>query len=230
MTSENTVLVVDDEPQIRRFLRPSLTAQGYVVIEATNAAEALARAAEAKPAIIILDLGLPDQDGVEVIRRLREWTETPILVLSVRDREAEKIAALDAGADDYIEKPFAMGELLARLRAALRHRLRQQGETPVFRHGALLVDLARREVMLRGEHVKLSPKEYDLLRLLVQHAGKVVTQRQILGEIWGPAHVEDSQYLRVYIGQLRQKLEDDATKPTLIATEPGVGYRLVEEN
>lgn len=226
----NVVLVVDDEPQIRRFLRPSLTAQGYQVIEASNGAEALARAAEGKPAIIILDLGLPDQDGVDVIKRLREWTETPILVLSVRDREVEKIAALDAGADDYIEKPFAMGELLARLRAALRHRLRQQGETPVFRSGALSVDLVRREVTLRGEPVKLSPKEYDLLRLLVQHAGKVVTQRQILNEIWGPAHVEDSQYLRVYIGQLRQKLEDDATKPVLIATEPGVGYRLVEEN
>jgi two-component system KDP operon response regulator KdpE len=198
------------------------------VIEAANAGEALARAAEHNPAVIILDLGLPDQDGIEVIRRLREWSQTPVLVLSVRDREAEKIAALDAGADDYIEKPFAMGELLARLRAALRHRLRQQGEAPVFHSGGLAVDLVRREVSLRGKPVHLSPKEYELLRLLVQHAGKVVTQRQILAEVWGPAHVQDTQYLRVYIGQLREKLEDDATKPALIATEPGVGYRLVE--
>lgn len=228
--NDNIVLVVDDEPQIRRFLRPSLSAQGFTVVEATNAEEALAQAAALKPAIIILDMGLPDRDGIEVIRALREWTQTPILVLSVRDREAEKVAALDAGADDYIEKPFAMGELLARLRAALRHRLRQQGEAPVFRSGKLAVDLVRREVSLDGHPVKLSPKEYDLLRLLVQHAGKVVTQRQILQQIWGPAHVEDTQYLRVYIGQLREKLEDDATKPALIATEPGVGYRLIEQS
>jgi two-component system KDP operon response regulator KdpE len=188
----------------------------------------LAHAAETRPAIIILDLGLPDRDGIDVIKSLREWTETPILVLSVRDREAEKIAALDAGADDYIEKPFAMGELLARLRAALRHRLHRHGGSPVFRSGALSVDLVRREVTLRGEPVKLSPKEYDLLRLLVQHAGKVVTQRQILNEIWGPAHVEDTQYLRVYLGQLRQKI-DEPDKPSLIVTEAGVGYRLQAE-
>lgn len=226
MSDGNTVLVVDDEPQIRRFLRPSLTAQGFTVVEAANAAEALARAAEVKPAVVILDMGLPDADGIEVIRALREWTQTPILVLSVRDRETEKIAALDAGADDYVEKPFAMGELLARLRAALRHRLRQQGEAPVFRSGKLAVDLVRREVSLAGLPVKLSPKEYDLLRLLVQHAGKVVTQRQILREIWGPAHVEDTQYLRVYVGQLRQKIDPEAA---LIVTEPGVGYRLIDK-
>jgi two-component system KDP operon response regulator KdpE len=223
------VLVVDDEPQIRRFLRPSLTAQGYAVIEAASAAEALARAAEDKPDIIILDLGLPDIEGVSVIHRLREWTETPIVVLSVRSRERDKIEALDAGADDYVEKPFVMGELLARLRAALRHRLRQEGQMPVFRSGDLVVDLVGREVTLRGQPVKFTRKEYDLLRLLVQHAGKVVTQRQILQEVWGPAHVEDTQYLRVYIGQLRQKLDDDATKPSLIATEPGVGYRLIAD-
>ncbi len=227
--NDNIVLVVDDEPQIRRFLRPSLTAQGFTVVEAANAEEALTQAAAVKPAIIVLDMGLPDRDGIEVIHALREWTQTPILVLSVRDREAEKIAALDAGADDYVEKPFAMGELLARLRAALRHRLRQQGEAPIFRSGKLAVDLVRREVSLGGQPIKLSPKEYDLLRLLVQHAGKVVTQRQILQQIWGPAHVEDTQYLRVYIGQLREKLEDDATKPALIATEPGVGYRLIDK-
>jgi two-component system KDP operon response regulator KdpE len=223
------VLVVDDEPQIRRFLRPSLAAQGYEMIEAASGAEALARAGDSAPQIILLDLGLPDADGVALIRSLREWTETPIVVLSVRNRETDKIAALDAGADDYVEKPFAMGELLARLRAALRHRLRLAGETPVFRSGELTVDLARREVTLAGVAVKLSPKEYDLLRMLVQHAGKVVTQRHLLETVWGPAHVEDTQYLRVYVGQLRQKLGDDATHPALILTEPGVGYRLVSE-
>lgn len=223
------VLVVDDEPQIRRFLKPSLAAQGYEMIEAASGAEALARAADASPQVILLDLGLPDMDGIAVIRALREWTETPIVVLSVRSREGDKVAALDAGADDYVEKPFAMGELLARLRAALRHRLRQAGEVPVFRSGDLTVDLARREVTKGVEAVKLSPKEYDLLRLLVQHAGKVVTQRQLLERVWGPAHLEDTQYLRVYIGQLRQKLGDDATHPALILTEPGVGYRLVSE-
>lgn len=224
------ILVVDDEPQIRRFLKPSLSAQGYDVIEAASGAEALALAAAEKPDVVILDLGLPDQDGIEVIRALRAWSEMPVLVLSVRNREADKVAALDAGADDYVEKPFAMGELLARLRAALRHRLRQGGEVPVFRKGDVTVDLVRREVTLRGEPVKLSPKEYDLLRLLVAHAGKVITQRQILQTVWGPAHVEDTQYLRVYVGQLRQKLGDDATAPALIATEPGVGYRLLSDS
>ena len=229
MTGAKTkVLVVDDEAQIRRFLRPSLAAQGYEMIEAATAAEALARAADSAPEVIILDLGLPDADGIGVIRSLREWSETPIIVLSVRNREGDKIAALDAGADDFVEKPFAMGELLARLRAALRHRLRQSGETPVFHVGDLVVDLVRREVTLAGTPVKLSPKEYELLRLLVQHAGKVITQRQLLETVWGPAHVEDSQYLRVYIGQLRQKLGDAATRPRLILTEAGVGYRLAD--
>jgi len=212
--AKTKVLVVDDEAQIRRFLRPSLAAQGYEMIEAATAAEALARAADSAPEVIILDLGLPDADGIGVIRSLREWSETPIIVLSVRNREGDKIAALDAGADDFVEKPFAMGELLARLRAALRHRLRQSGETPVFHVGDLVVDLVRREV--------------TLLRLLVQHAGKVITQRQLLETVWGPAHVEDSQYLRVYIGQLRQKLGDAATRPRLILTEAGVGYRLAD--
>ena len=167
----NKVLVVDDEPQIRRFLKPSLSAQGYEVSEAATGAEALARVAEDRPDVVILDLGLADIDGIEIVRRLREWTETPIVVLSVRNREADKIAALDAGADDFVEKPFAMGELLARLRAALRHRLRESGEHPVFKSGDVAVDLVRREVTRAGEPVRLSPKEYDLLRLLVQHAG-----------------------------------------------------------
>jgi two-component system KDP operon response regulator KdpE len=223
------VLVVDDESQIRRFLKPSLTAHGFEVSEAATGAEALASAADNHPDVIILDLGLADMDGIDIVKQLREWTETPIVVLSVRNREADKIAALDAGADDFVEKPFAMGELLARLRAALRHKLRKAGEAPVFRAGNLAVDLVRREVSLGSAIVHLSPKEYDLLRLLVQHAGKVVTQRQLLAEVWGPAHVEDTQYLRVFIGQLRKKLGDDATHPTLILTEPAVGYRLMAE-
>jgi two-component system KDP operon response regulator KdpE len=220
------ILVVDDEPQIRRLLRTSLAAHGYEVLEAVGGTEALTRAAADAPDIVILDLGLPDLDGVEVIRRLREWSEVPIVVLSARSREADKVGALDAGADDYVDKPFGMGELMARLRAALRHRLRRQGETPVFRAEGITVDLVRRLVSRDGADVKLSPREYELLRHLVQHAGRVVTHRQILREVWGPAHVEDTQYLRVYVGQLRQKLERDPGAPSLIVTEPGVGYRL----
>jgi two-component system KDP operon response regulator KdpE len=223
------ILVVDDEPQIRRFLKPSLAAQGYEMLEAENGETALRLAAERRPDAIILDLGLPDRDGVDVVRALREWSEIPVLVLSVRNGEADKIAALDAGADDYVEKPFAMGELLARLRAALRHRLRREGEQPMFRAGALAVDLVRREVSLDGAPVKLSPREYDLLRFLVKHAGRVVTHRQLLEAVWGKAHVDDTQYLRVYVGQLRQKLEADPAEPHLLITEPGVGYRLRDE-
>lgn len=223
------VLVVDDEPQILRFLRTSLTANGFTVIEATTAAEALRHAAADAPDVIVLDLGLPDMDGKEVIRALREWSETPVIVLSARAREAEKIEALDLGADDYVNKPFGIGELMARLRTALRHRLRRQGETPVFRNGELSVDLARRLVKRGEETLHLTPKEFELLRVLVQHAGKVVTQRQILQAVWGPAHVEDAAYLRVYVGQLRRKLEPDPDAPSLIETEAGVGYRLRDE-
>lgn len=223
------VLVVDDEPQILRFLRTSLTANGFTVIEATTAAEALRHAAADAPDVIVLDLGLPDMDGKEVIRALREWSETPVIVLSARAREAEKIEALDLGADDYVNKPFGIGELMARLRTALRHRLRRQGETPVFRVGELSVDLTRRLVKRGEETLHLTPKEYELLRVLVQHAGKVVTQRQILQAVWGPAHVEDAAYLRVYVGQLRRKLEPDPDAPSLIETEAGVGYRLRDE-
>ena len=224
------ILVVDDEPQIRRMLRTSLGAHGYDIVESASGAEALVRVADDAPDIVILDLGLPDLDGTEVIRRLREWSEVPVVVLSVRSREADKIAALDAGADDYVNKPFGMGELMARLRAALRHRLRRQGETPIFRAEGVTVDLVRRLVSRDGVEVKLSPREYELLRHLVQHAGRVVTHRQILREVWGPAHVEDTQYLRVYVGQLRHKLERDPGAPGLIVTEPGVGYRLCQDD
>lgn len=223
------VLIVDDEPQILRFLRTTLTANGFDVVEAPTAVEALKRAASDAPDVIVLDLGLPDQDGKDVIKKLREWTETPIVVLSARAREAEKIEALDAGADDYVNKPFGTGELLARLRAALRHRLRREGETPVFKIGTLAVDLVKRSVKRGEETIHLTPKEYDLLRILVQHAGKVVTQRQLLQAVWGPAHVEDTSYLRVFIGQLRRKIEGEGADADLIQNEPGVGYRLRDE-
>jgi two-component system KDP operon response regulator KdpE len=222
------VLVVDDEPQIRRFLRTALGANGYEVIEAADGAEALQRAAAEAPDVILLDLGLPDLDGIEVIRSLRAGSEVPIIVLSVRAREIEKIAALDLGADDYVTKPFGIGELLARLRAALRHRLRQAGAPPVFTAGDLTIDLARRLVRRGAEPVRLTPKEYALLALLARHAGKVVPHRQLLQAVWGPAHLEDVAYLRVYVGQLRRKVEQDPDQPSLILTEPGIGYRLVE--
>lgn len=220
------LLVVDDEPQIRRFLKTSLTAHGYDVIEAESAGAALRMATTARPDVLILDLGLPDQDGAEVIRRIREWSQLPIIVLSARGSEDSKVAALDLGADDYLTKPFGMNELLARLRAALRHRLQEQGAEPVYEQGGIKVDLARRQVSRAGAPVNLSPREYDLLRQLVIHAGKVLTHQHLLREVWGPAHVHDTPYLRVYVGQLRQKLEADPANPQLIATEPGVGYRL----
>jgi two-component system, OmpR family, KDP operon response regulator KdpE len=220
------VLIVDDEPQIRRFLRTSLSAHGYRVLEASCGREAIALTATERPELVLLDLGLPDMDGLEVIHRLREWSTVPIIVVSVRGQEAEKIAALDGGADDYVTKPFGMGELLARLRTALRHRLQAEVEEPVFRTGGLTVDLLRRVVTVDGQEVKLTPKEYDLLRLLVAHAGKVITHQQLLREVWGPGSVYETHYLRVYIGQLRQKLEPDPAQPRYILTEPGVGYRL----
>jgi two-component system, OmpR family, KDP operon response regulator KdpE len=220
------VLVVDDEPQIRRFLRTSLSAHGYHVIEAACGKEAIVSMTTERPDIVILDLGLPDMDGLNIIHRVREWSNIPMLVLSVRGREDEKIAALDGGADDYVTKPFNMGELLARIRAALRHRLQAEVEEPVFRSAGLTVDLVRRVVLVDNCEVKLTPKEYDLLRVLVIHAGKVVTHQHLLREVWGPASVYETHYLRVYIGQLRQKLEPDPAQPRYILTEPGVGYRL----
>lgn len=219
------VLVVDDEPPIRRFLRTSLTAQGYELVEAESGTGALEAVRRSVPDLIVLDLGLPDIDGLEVIRRLRgNGVATPVIVLSSRMDEAGKVEALDLGADDYVTKPFGVPELLARIRAALRHRLQQQGERPLFRSGDLSVDLVRRIVTVQGEEVKLSPREYDLLRLLVAHAGKVLTHRMILKEVWGGE--TDIQYLRIYIRQLRQKIEPDPERPRHILTETGVGYRL----
>lgn len=220
------ILVVDDEPQILRFLKPSLTAAGYDVISAANGKEALAAAATRSPDVILLDLGLPDMDGKEVIRALRTWCKIPILVLSARDRESEKIAALDLGADDYVNKPFGIGELTARLRTALRHVAQQAAERTTIQAGSLDVDILAHRVTRGGEPVKLTPKEFDLLAVLVRNAGRVLTHRQILTAVWGPAHTEDLQYLRVFIGQLRQKLEPAPDTPELILTEPGIGYRL----
>lgn len=228
MNTLGRILVVDDEKPIRRLLRTALSAEGYEVIEAEDGNAALTSVAKEKPDAVVLDLGLPDLDGIEVLSRLREWSLVPVLVLTARDAEVQKIAALDAGADDYVTKPFGMGELLARLRAALRHRLQQEGAPAVFRTGKVTADLARRVVTVDGTEVKLSPKEYDLLRTLIRNAGRVLTHQMLLKEVWGPAHVHDTPYLRVYVRQLRQKLGDDAASPTLIVSEPGVGYRLIE--
>jgi two-component system, OmpR family, KDP operon response regulator KdpE len=222
------VLVVDDEPQIHRVLRPALNACGYDVLEALTGREALKMIAAAAPDAIILDLGLPDIDGKEVLTQARSFSKTPILILSARDREADKIAALDAGADDYVEKPFGIGELLARLRAALRHASHGDIELTKVETDGLCLDLSKHIVTKNGEPVKLTPKEYDVLTTLARHAGRLLTHRQILTAVWGPAHQEDTQYLRVFIGQLRGKIEDDASAPQIIVTEPGVGYRFVK--
>lgn len=224
------VLIVEDEPQIRRFLRTSLDAHGFEVLEAESGARGLAEAATKRPECLILDLGLPDMEGVEVIRRLREWTTVPVIVLSARTQEADKIAALDAGADDYVTKPFGVGELLARLRVALRHAatLGNASQPTVFEASDVRVDLSVRRVTVSGREVHLTPTEYRLLATLVKHAGKVLTQRFLLKEVWGPGYVERPHYLRVYMASLRQKLERDPTRPTLLLTEMGVGYRLAD--
>lgn len=219
------VLVVDDEPQIQRFLKPSLTAAGYDVVTAADGTEALKAAATLAPDVVLLDLGLPDMDGKDVIAQLRSWSNVPIVVLSARDREAEKIAALDLGADDYINKPFGIGELMARLRTALRHATMQAGETTRLSIGELTIDTAAHTATRAGVSLKLTPKEFELLSVLVRNAGRVVTHRQLLTAVWGPAHTEDLQYLRVFVGQLRQKLKGSADEPELIATEAGIGYR-----
>ena len=225
MTAEGPlILVIDDEPAIRRLLRTSLCVQRYRVVGADTAAEGIRRVRADRPDAVILDLGLPDQDGIGVIRTLRGFSKVPIIVLSSRGDERGKIEALDLGADDYVTKPFGMGELIARIRAALRHRIHNEGAEPVFASGDLAVDLVRRLVTVGGTFVKLSPKEYDILRLLVVHAGKVLTHRMIMQEVWGAAG--DVQYLRIYIRQLRQKLEPNPERPVHIVTETGVGYRL----
>ena len=222
------VLVVDDEPQIQRFLKPSLSAAGYDVIAAVNGTAALKAAATQAPDIILLDLGLPDMDGKDVIAELRTWSKVPIVVLSARDREAEKIAALDLGADDYVNKPFGIGELMARLRTALRHAAQTAGEIAKVVSGDLVIDIAAHSVTRASKPIKLTPKEFELLAILARNVDRVVTHRHILTAVWGPAHAENLQYLRVFIGQLRQKLKAAPDEPELIQTEAGIGYRLMQ--
>lgn len=224
MLSNQRVLVVDDEAPIRRYLRAALGAQGLTVYESASGEEALQAVLSHRPDIIILDLGLPDIDGIEVTRRLREWSQTPIIILSVREAEQDKIAALDAGADDYLTKPFGTGELLARMRVALRKQPSAANE-PVFQSGSLTVDFSRRLVMVQDKEIQLTPTEYDLLKVLVTHAGKVITHHQLLRQVWGDGY-DDMHILRVNISNLRGKIEPDASRPTYIHTEPGVGYRL----
>ncbi len=225
------IVLIEDEPQIRRFLRPALAGQGYRLFEAATGEAGLIEAATRQPDLIILDLGLPDMDGIEVIRRVREWTAIPIIILSARGQESDKIAALDAGADDYVSKPFGIGELLARMRVALRHAAHGSGESgeAAFAIGDLQVDLSRRQVTLAGEAVHLTPIEYRLLTTLIRHAGKILTHRHLLREVWGPNQTDQAQYLRVYVAQLRRKLEKDPARPRYVLTEPGVGYRLAAE-
>lgn len=225
------VVLIEDERPIRRFLRAALVSQGYRLFEAATGEEGLAEVATRRPDVVILDLGLPDIDGLEVIRQLREWTAVPIVVLSARGQESDKIAALDAGADDYVSKPFGIGELLARMRVVLRHAARDPKETAdaMFAVGGLQVDQVLRRVTVEGREVRLTPIEYRLLTTLIRYAGKVVTQQQLLKEVWGPHQTEQPHYLRVYVAQLRRKLEADPARPRYLLTEPGVGYRLASE-
>jgi two-component system KDP operon response regulator KdpE len=228
MSGKIKVLVVDDEAAILRFLKPALEANGYEMNSAGGMAEATKRIAAESPDIVLLDLGLPDGDGKDVLRRAREWSDVPIIVLSARDRETEKIEALDLGADDYVNKPFNVGELLARMRTALRHRMQRKGEVPLLKVGGIEVDSVRHRATRADVEIKLTPKEFELLAFLAKHAGRVITHKQILTAVWGPAHTEDTQYLRVYVGQLRQKVEAHADDPRIILTEPGIGYRIAE--
>jgi two-component system KDP operon response regulator KdpE len=221
------ILVIDDEPQMHRFLRPALTAAGFEVLRADTGTEGLKMIATAAPDAVVLDLGLPDMDGKDLLRAARAFYQGPVLILSARERETEKIASLDLGADDYVQKPFGVGELLARLRVALRHKIERIGVDAVVRSGDLEIDLVKRMVTLAGEPVRLSPKEYELLARLVEGDGRVLSHRQLLTAIWGPAHVEDLPYLRVLVGQLRQKIEAEPASPKRILTEPSVGYRFI---
>jgi len=220
-------LVIDDEPQIQRLLRVTLETNGYRVFDAATGSDGIAQAAQRRPDVVLLDLGLPDLEGMEVLKRLREWSRVPVIILSVRDREDDKVTALDAGADDYVTKPFNSAELLARLRAVLRH-VQPQGADAIFHTGELEVDLSARVVRKHGQEIKLTPIEYSLLRLFVTHAGKVLTHRQLLTEIWGPKAAEQTHYLRVHIAHLREKIEEKPSHPELIITESAVGYRLLE--
>jgi two-component system KDP operon response regulator KdpE len=230
MSQEATILLIEDEPEIRRFLRTTLPAHGFRLYETVTGQDGLTEAKARNPDLILLDLGLPDLDGTEVIRQVREWTQVPIIVLSARDQEQVKVAALDLGADDYVTKPFGVNELLARMRAALRH-ASQSADAPetVFILGDLRVDLGRRQVFVSGKEVHLTPIEYKLLTTLIRYAGKVLTHRQLLKEVWGPLHVEEGHYLRVYMRQLRNKLEKTPAHPRYLVTELGVGYRLRTE-
>ncbi|MGG1555794.1 response regulator [Paenibacillus ferrarius] len=219
------ILIIDDELPIRKLLRVTLTAHGYEVAEAANAQDALLQAAMVRPDLIVLDLGLPDMSGADVLLRIREWSQAPVIILTAQDQEQDKIELLDRGADDYVTKPFSMGELLARMRVALRH-IAKTTEEPVLRHGALVIDLAKRSVELAGEKLRLTPTEYELLKVLAVNAGRVMTHKQLLKQVWGGHQYEsDSQYLRVYVGHLRKKIESDPARPTYILTEPGIGYR-----
>ena len=228
MNQNATILVIDDEPQIRKFLRISLVSQGYIVHEAATGTEGLSQAALKQPDLVVLDLGLPDMDGQQVLREFREWSGVPVLVLSVRASEAQKVEALDGGANDYVTKPFGIQEFLARIRALLRHAPAGATLDAALSLGPLTIDFAFRRVQLYGIEVALTRKEYAVLAQLARHPGRVITQQQLLKDIWGPSHTENSHYLRIVVGHLRQKLADDPTRPRFIATEAGVGYRLLE--
>ena len=227
MEDRDLILLIEDEPQMRRFLRVTLRSQGYRLIEAETGEDGLTQAANRKPAVILLDLGLPDMDGLIVTEKLRDWTATPIIVISAREQERDKVRALDAGADDYLTKPFGVDELLARIRVSLRHTAREEAgkDTPDFRAGELHVDFSRRQVYLAQKEVHLTPIEYRLLTILIRHSDRVVTHNQLLREVWGPRQANQVQYLRVYMAQLRQKLEADPARPRFFLNEPGVGYR-----
>lgn len=229
MEEGGLILVVDDEVQIRRFLRISLESAGYNIIEAETGENGIKLAAESSPDLIILDLGLPDMDGLDFIRRLREWSSIPVIVLTVRDSDKDKVILLDNGADDYLTKPFSVNELKARIRVAFRHKVRTAGQQ-VFKSDRITIDFDRRIVAVEGEKIKLTPKEYSVLTLLARNAGKVLTQNYILRELWGPYFQDESQYLRIYILQIRRKIEKDPGNPEIIITEPGVGYRFIDQN
>jgi len=231
-SAKPVIVVIEDDPQICRFLRTSLSVQGFQVIETGTGERGVVEVGTRKPELVILDLGLPGMDGIEVIRKVREWSAVPIIVLSARSQESNKIAALDAGADDYLTKPFSIGELLARIRVSLRHaaRLAGDGVETLFSVGDLQVDLSRRSVHIDDQEIHLTPIEYRLLTVLIRHAGKVLTHRQLLLDVWGPAYVEHAHYVRIYMGQLRRKLESDPNQPRYLLTEAGVGYRLAMDN